>query len=123
MPKAKLIALVLEDDVSAREALAFVLKDWGAEVAAGVDGAALIAGLDGRAGQIRWLITDYNLGDGHLNGVAAARLIARQTANLRVLVLTGSVGATAEREAADAGFELLRKPVPAETIVAWLERA
>jgi CheY-like chemotaxis protein len=117
---AKPLALVLEDDDSAREALALLLGDWGAEVAHGIDGAALVAGLDGRTAQARWLITDYNLGASP-NGVAAARLIVQRVPHIRVLVLTGSVGATAEREAADAGFEILRKPVPPETILAWLE--
>lgn len=121
MSHGKPLALVLEDDESARQALAFLLRDWGAEVAEGVDGAVVMATLDGRAARARWLITDYNLGK-NSNGVSAARGIVQQAPHIRVLVLTGSTGSNAEREAADAGFELLRKPVPPETILAWLER-
>ncbi len=122
MSHGKPLALVLEDDAGAGEALAILLRDWGAEVVLGADGAAVVAALGQRVTQARWLITDYHLGE-TTNGVAVARQIKADAPATRVLVLTGSTHGQAERDAAEAGFEIMSKPVPADTILAWLERA
>jgi CheY-like chemotaxis protein len=122
MSQAKPLALVLEDDPSASEALALLLQDWGAEVVLGVDAVAAMAAVAARTEQLRWIITDYHLGPG-ADGVSAARLIATIAPKARVLVLTGAPSPQVERHATSAGFEILSKPAPAETILAWLERA
>jgi CheY-like chemotaxis protein len=110
----------LEDDRSAGEALAFVLRDWGAEVVVAANGRELTDAIGERVAQARWIIADYHLGDS-LNGVTVARLISADAPNARVLVLTGSPSRSIEQEAARAGFKLLSKPVPADIILSWLQ--
>lgn len=122
MSLGKPLALVLEDDESAAEALSLLLRDWGAVVLQCPPAQSPLDVLGGRLPDLRWIITDYDLGGG-VNGVKVARRLADDAPTARVLVLTGSVGAAADREAAAAGFELMRKPAPPDAILAWLERS
>jgi DNA-binding NtrC family response regulator len=121
MPHDKL-ALIIEDDINAAEALAMLLSDWGAEVVHAARADAAGEALKGRLAQVRWIITDYDLGPSP-KGVAQARALTAEAPNARVLVLTGSGGAPAQRDAAEAGYEIMQKPAPAKAILAWLERA
>jgi two-component system, sensor histidine kinase len=121
MPQAKPLALVLEDDPGAGEALALVLRDWGAEVALAGNGGALAERLGDRLAEARWIITDFHL-EGGADGVNAALQIIAHAPAARVLVLTGSVSGAVERAADAAGFAAMRKPVPANDILAWLSQ-
>ena len=58
------LALIIEDDEASAEALSFIVNDWGAEVLASADGAMAEAAIAGRLDQLRWIITDFHLGDG-----------------------------------------------------------
>lgn len=121
MAPAKPLALIIEDDANSAEALAFILRDWGAEVAHATGGEALKA-LEARLGDVRWIITDFHLGAG-ADGVTLVRRLSRLAPQARVLVLSGSFHGRATAEAATAGFEVMQKPARADAIVAWLERA
>jgi ActR/RegA family two-component response regulator len=121
MADAKPLALVLEDDAAAGEALALVLSDWGAEVALCADHSLIHDTLGPRLSRTRWIITDFNLGDGP-DGVALARVLVQTAIRARVLVLSGSFHGRAAAEAAAAGFEIMTKPARTEAIIAWLER-
>ncbi|MGE0740479.1 MAG: hypothetical protein AB7O98_03990 [Hyphomonadaceae bacterium] len=115
------LALVLEDDVASAEALAFILRDWGADVVCCVDRAGIETALGQRLPRARWIITDYNLG-ADLDGVTLALDVRRVAAEARVLVLSGSFQGRAAAAAAAAGLDFMNKPARAEAIIAWLER-
>lgn len=122
MPTGKPLALIIEDDPGSAEALTLILHDWGAEVAHGASSEGVNAAIGQRAGDVRWIITDFHLGAGP-DGVTLVQSLARTAPQARVLVLSGSFHGRATAAAADAGFEVMQKPARAEAIVAWLERA
>lgn len=122
MPTGKPLALIIEDDPGSAEALSFILRDWGAEVAHGASSEGVDAAIGHRAREVRWIITDFHLGAGP-DGVTLVQSLARTAPQARVLVLSGSFHGRATAAAADAGFEVMQKPARAEAIVAWLERA
>lgn len=121
MKPAKPLVIIIEDDPASAEALALILRDWGAEVLHGVATAPIQASLAGRDGEVRWIITDFHLGEG-ADGVTVVRELTAKTPNARVLVLTGSFQGRAGAVARDAGFEVMEKPALAKKIVDWLER-
>lgn len=121
MSPAKPLILILEDNVAAADALRLILSDWGAEVVHAVDRDSAVAALGARAGQVRFIITDFNLGAGQ-DGVSLARTLADLTPQARVLVLSGSFHGRAAAAAATVGYDEMQKPARADLIVAWLER-
>lgn len=116
------LVAILEDDPSSADALEMILTDWGAAVVHALNAEALTAQLGSRIGELRYLISDYNI-EGHPNGVDAARALLKQTPLMRVLILTGTFRRRAEAVAAAAGFDVLFKPARAADIINWLERA
>lgn len=114
------LALVIEDDESSREALSFIIADWGASVVAAHDGAAAEAALAGRHGELGWIITDFHLGDGP-DGVTIVRQLSAAAPQARILVLSGSFHGRAHAAAAEWGYAIMQKPARASSIVAWLE--
>lgn len=115
------LALLVEDDAAAAEALLLILRDWGAEVIHGPDGDALMAGVGGRLAEVRWIITDFHLGQGE-DGIALVKRLRRAAPTSRVLVLSGSFSGRATMDAAQAGFDVMQKPARAKAIIEWLER-
>lgn len=122
MAREKPFVLLLEDDAASAEALAMILRDWGAEVAHAAHGRELTRALNGRSHSIRFVIADFNLGDGP-DGVSLAQQVANLAPQSRVLVLSGSFHGRASAAAQDAGFTFMRKPARADAILAWLEQS
>ncbi|MGE0596380.1 MAG: response regulator [Hyphomonadaceae bacterium] len=120
MPTAKPLAIVIEDDAAAADALTLLLKDLGAEVVRGVRQEDLSQALGARASSVRWIITDFDIGP-HENGVALAGRLAADAPDARVLVLSGD-DHRAAAAASSAGFDIMSKPANAEAIALWLER-
>lgn len=121
MSAAQPLVAVLEDDSASADALTIILEDWGAEVVQGVEPKDVMGELGGRLADVRYIITDFHLGDGP-DGVSLVSALASATPNARVLVLSGSFHGRASAAAARAGFDVMQKPARAEAIVAWLER-
>lgn len=121
MTGKKPLALVIDDDDAAGDALSIVVRDWGADVVL-CRSAAAAAALGDSAARARWIIADFNLGAG-ATGVDVARGLADTASSARVLVLTACTGGRAEAAAAAAGFSIMHKPARAEAIHAWLEAA
>ena len=115
------LVLLVEDDAAAAEALLLILRDWGAEVIHGLGGDALAAA-NGRMDEVRWIITDFNLGKGE-DGISLVKRLRTAAPTARVLVLSGSFTGRATAEAAQAGFDVMQKPARAKSIIEWLERA
>jgi DNA-binding NtrC family response regulator len=116
------LALIIEDDLASAEALAFILRDWGAEVLHGRDGPSAEAAINDRLHELAWIISDFHLGNGP-DGISVVKRLSRAAPQARVLVLSGSFHGRATDAAALAGYEVMQKPARAEAIVAWLERA
>ena len=121
MSAASPLAVIIEDDAAAAEALTLILRDWGADVVHGLTPQSAVETLGPRARGARWIITDFNLG---APGDSISLLPALMSAapDARVLILSGSLHGRANAEAAAAGFEIMRKPARADAIIAWLER-
>lgn len=120
MPAAKPLALIIEDDPASAEALGLILGDWGAEVLR-VANAQTLPTVQPRLAALRWIITDFHLGDGP-DGVTLVKKLAESAPSVRILVLSGSFHGRAVTAANEAGFEVMQKPARADAIVAWLER-
>ena len=116
------IVVVIEDDPHSAEALALVLRDWGAETIVADRPEPALRQLGERADRVVSIITDYHLADG-LTGIEAAHAFSAVAPGARVLVLTGAFDGRAERRSAAAGHDILFKPAPADAIVAWLEHS
>lgn len=114
--------IIIEDEPDAADALATIVRDWGAEVAIGSDPQAIAEQLGARIRDVGWIITDFHVGPGP-DGVKMVREIANAAPAAKVLVLSGSFRERASEEAAKAGYEVMHKPARAEKIVSWLERA
>ena len=117
----KPLIVIIEDDPSAADALTLILEDWGAEVVHDLNPTQAMAKLGQRVDAISWIITDFHLGPGP-DGVSLVQTLTAAAPRARVLVLSGSSHGRANSVAAQAGFEIMRKPARAEAIVAWLER-
>lgn len=122
MPEIKPLILVIEDDPAAAESLLLILRDWGAEVIHGDDGDALVANLGPRLAEVRYIITDFHLGQ-NTDGITLVKRLRNLAPDTRVLVLSGSFSGHATAEAAKAGLDVMQKPARAKTIIDWLERA
>lgn len=116
------IVAVIEDEPTSAEALALILRDWGAEVAVGADPNDIADQLGPRVSEIGWIITDLDLGTGP-DGLARVGRIASSAPEARVLVLSGALDRRSAVAASKAGFEVMDKPARPDKIVAWLERA
>lgn len=121
MEGSRPLVLLLEDDAASAEALGFVLSDWGAEIRYAANADTLSNFVSDIAGDVQFIIADYNLGCGP-DGVSLAIEVASDSPGSRVLVLSGSLKGEARRAAERAGFDMMSKPARAEDIVAWLER-
>lgn len=121
MPAPRPIAIVIEDDAEAADALGLVLSDWGADVVHGMDEKSLVRDIGRRAAAVNWIIADFHLGP-RPNGVTLAGDLVREMPQARVLVLSGSFQGHATAAAQSAGFDMLSKPAPAAAIISWLER-
>lgn len=122
MPARTNTVVIIEDEPAAADALAMIIRDWGAEVAVGSNEKPIAEQLGTRVSDVGWIITDFNLGPGP-DGVALVQEFTSAAPEAKVLVLSGSFHGKATAAAAKAGFEIMQKPARAEMIVSWLERA
>ena len=114
--------VIIEDEPASADALAMIIRDWGASVAVGADPKTIAEQLGSRVSEVGWIITDFNLGSGP-DGITLVQKFAAAAPGAKVLVLSGSFHGRAAAAAAKAGYEIMQKPARAEKIVSWLERA
>ena len=111
---------MIEDDLDAAEALGFVLRDWGAEVATGVSASSVAGKLGPRTRDIAWIVADFDLG-ARPNGIDCALDLVNLAPQARVLVLSGTFLGSGEPVAKAAGFDFMPKPATPHAIIRWLE--
>ncbi len=116
-----MIALLIENDAAVAAAFAALLEAWGIgalEAAGGEDALALLDDL-GLAPDV--ILADYHLDDGHDGLAAIAALRARHGAIPAMIVTADRTPEVAAR-CAEAGVDLLNKPVQPERLREWLAR-
>lgn len=120
MCSAAPLAIVIEDDAEAADALSLLLADFGARAVVGLEGEDILDALGAHTKAVRWIIADYDLGPGP-TGIVRADKLRRMLPQARVLVLTGAISDRPDRDARDAGYDIMRKPASPDAIVGWLE--
>ena len=110
---------VIDDDPAAVEGVRALFSTWGAEIAGGAHADAVLAALGEVERYPDLIVADLRLSDGASGLAAIARLRDELGERVPALVVSGDLGANAEREVREAGFLLLPKPVvPASLEVA-----
>jgi len=102
---------VIDDDPASVDAMGALFATWDADVAGAADAPQLLAAL-GRAERYPDLVVaDLRLADGG-SGVEAVRTLRDELGFVvPALLVSGDLGAAAERDARAAGLMLLGKPV------------
>lgn len=116
------LVVVLEDDRTAADALVVLLADWGYDCLLGAAVDEVLPALDGRAGDVRAVLSDYHLQDGS-TGIEALARLAGSGVSAPALLLTGTLRGAARRSAAAAGHQFMEKPASPERLKAWLAQA
>ena len=114
---SKLIALI-DDEASVSEAMAELLRSWGATPVCASSGEELLRALSGRKPDA--VIADRNLGRGGDGFVVLSELEKQLGGALPSLILTGQYDLTSQQQANRAGRRVLHKPVWGDTLLAAL---
>jgi PAS domain S-box-containing protein len=100
--------LVVDNDPSALQGLAGLLRGWGYRVSEAADDAQAVAAMQAEAASL-WLF-DYNLDDGDTGTALQARL-AQRFGPRPTLILSADDSLATRREVMELGLTLLHKPV------------
>ena len=102
---------VIDDDPASVDAMGALFATWGADVAGAADAPQLLAALGHAERYPDLVVADLRLADGG-SGVDAVRTLRDELGFVvPALLVSGDLGATAERDARAAGLMLLGKPV------------
>ncbi len=114
--------LVLDDEISVREAMRQLLERWGCEVITTGSPEEAQACLDAEARRPELLIVDYRLRRGASGIETIGRLRERAGTPIPALVITGDTAPDRLREAQESGYPLLHKPVMPASLSAAMRR-
>ncbi|MDP4004242.1 hybrid sensor histidine kinase/response regulator [Methylobacterium sp. NEAU K] len=103
--------LVVENDASTADALARLLQNWDARVSTFRDLSGVRAAMEAGAAEPDILVLDYHLDDGACGLDVAAYLRETRGDPLPVIVTTADHSSEVEALVAQAGAELVRKPI------------
>ena len=107
------LALVIDDDADARDAVAGLLSQWGWHVITADGAAGALAALGETRPRLGVIITDYHLGGGELGTQAIEQVRAACGEAVPALVVSGDVTNEMSEVARSAGLHLLHKPLQA----------
>jgi signal transduction histidine kinase len=103
--------LVIDDDALVLDGMRGILQSWGCQVETAASGEAALAALAVNGGPPDLIISDSRLADGKTGIEAIQRLRAAAGAPIPAFVITGDTAPERLREASNAGFHLLHKPL------------
>ncbi|MCJ2126452.1 ATP-binding protein, partial [Methylobacterium sp. J-077] len=103
--------LVVENDASTADALARLLQNWDARVSTFRDLAGVRGAVEAGAAPPDILVLDYHLDDGACGLDVAAYLRGRSASPLPAIVTTADHSEAIEARVAEAGAELVHKPI------------
>jgi signal transduction histidine kinase/ActR/RegA family two-component response regulator len=110
---------VLDDDPVVLEGLEAQLQAWGATVTCFADPAQLLAEWRRGAARPDWLLTDDMLGT-QMSGLELARLVLRESATIRVALVTGNTEPLRLAQLRSSGLPVIVKPATPERLIALL---
>lgn len=114
--------MVVDDDALVLDAMASLLTQWGCEVSTAANGAEALARICGGAGAPDVLLCDYRLPDGETGVDVIAQLRAAAGSEIPATLVTGDTAPERLREAREAGYPLLHKPLQPAKLRALLEQ-
>ena len=107
------LALVIDHDTDAREAIAGLLRTWGWRVLVAAGGDAAMAALAAEAAPPDVVICDNHLANNESGRKVIERVRARTRSNLPAVLVSGHVNTELHQAAAHAGLHVLHKPLQA----------
>lgn len=107
------LALVVDDNAEAREAVAGLLRQWGWRVLAAEGGDAAMAALAAEPALPELVICDHHLGSDERGPQVIERVRARTRRDLPAVLVSGHVDAELHQAAAQSGLHVLHKPLQA----------
>ena len=112
---------VIDDEADTRRAMQALCHSWGAHVLTAASAEQCLALLGEHLRDPDLILCDYRLREGE-NGLAAIeQLRAHIGQAVPAIIVTGDIAAADLRRVADAGLQLLHKPVGAERLLAAIE--
>jgi CheY-like chemotaxis protein len=105
------IVAVVDDEPEVREALEFLLNQWGCLTITAASGHALLEALDGEDVLPDVLVTDYRLAGGETGTQLISRMSERAGGPLPAIMITGDTAPNRLREWQAKGLTVLHKPV------------
>ena len=102
---------VIDDDPASVDAMSALYATWGAEVAGGANADAMLTALGDAERYPDLVVADLRLAAGGSGIDAVYRLRDELGMAVPALIVSGDIGAAAERDARAAGMMLLPKPV------------
>lgn len=120
MSRKKITLLVVDDDVSHRNTLAMLLKDWGYNVAAAQDGETAMAMC--RDTPFDLVLMDVRMSG--ISGIEALQNIRKFNPAIPVIIMTAYSGVDTAKEALKSGaYDYLVKPLDFDELKHALEKA
>ena len=115
------VVAVIDDDVEVLDSMQRLLERWGCRVHAAADAEGVLA-QPGALSQLRAVIADYRLREGHTGSDAIAILREATGRGLPALIVSGEASPQPE-PLHERGCQRLSKPVSAAQLRAWLVQA
>lgn len=116
-----LLAVIVDDERDAREALAGLLRQWGWRVLAAQSGDQALAALVGEPARPDVVIADYRLQSDELGTQIIARIRAARGATIAAIIVSGELAIAAPEPQECAGLQWLHKPLHAAKLRALLQ--
>ncbi|MEM9797445.1 MAG: PAS-domain containing protein [Pseudomonadota bacterium] len=116
------MVLLVENDDHMAQAVGLMFDDWGADLihaASAAEAVDLLAAIDLRPDA---LVLDYQLGEG-ADGLALHGELIRRHGAIPACIVSADRSATLRTRVAEAGLELIPKPINRQRLFAFVERA
>jgi signal transduction histidine kinase len=113
-------ALVVDDEIGAREGMRTLLEQWGCEVMLAASESEAIDAMRASSGAPEVIIMDFRLRDGRTGPQAIEKLQGVSGQRIPALIVTGDTAPERLREAKAAGYPLVHKPIQPATLRAFL---
>ena len=116
-----LLAVIVDDERDAREALAGLLRQWGWRVLAARSGDQALAALGGETARPDVVIADYRLEGDELGTQVIARVRAARGVTIPAIIVSGEIAVAATQPQDGARLHWLHKPLHAAKLRALLQ--
>jgi CheY-like chemotaxis protein len=118
------LVVVVDDELSVREAMEMMLETWGLRTSSHPDAASALLALADEPNIPLLLVCDYRLA-GATNGIQVIEKIRSEynvDSELPALLMTGDTGTADLQVAKNSGIKVMHKPVETDHLRAYLEQ-